>query len=1004
MSGFKVGDSGLYQSLWVEGALDSSLGWEAEDKGFGNDCLAVLQMAKDFFHGDLALFALWEHAGQVIVLDNQGRAWCTQKGSEIEHELGILLGLAGNNCHSVNPETPSFKHLSGNGERIESCLLKQVPAEDGKQGLFLVVSKQRNFFAPREYQLLGIFAANLGFARCNRLLSTRADRLSQAFAALEDIGTAIARTNDFEEVLGLVLQKLEQLTGAESGGVLLYDGEKQELVLQRPAFGAQNEDTALYRLSVCQDRPSEGLAVEVFLRRQPYICNDAPADKKSNQQYIKLFGIRNFVTIPLVMENRGIGVLHLVNKRQGYFTEQDVQLLSILASELAVLIENARLINQTKQQERESTALFQVGMEISASLDLEAIFQSVVNKVRALMDCDMAAISKLEEDGRYAHMTYVTRDTMERVRQLRVVSGRGLTGRVLETRDPLGCVYGEQTPALLREYDDLDLVVLAEGMRSAVAVPLAIGERIHGVLYSWRKKAESFSPREIELLARFSNQAVIAIENAWLYTSQRETLARLQSSKELIELQHDRLSRSVSIHKEFTQMVLEGRGLKSIARTLAQIVDCQVEVTDQFFRLIASSSVEPEDGFQEQALYLREQAELVANDKVREFFARLAREKMPGRLPWGEEGLDGGQNLEFGNRVVAPVVVGTDVLGYVFIQETGKILEEMDIMAVEHASTVIALEMMKEKIKSEIIGRLKGDCLDDLLAGSYKSEQEILDRANYLGYDLSKPFQVLVVDIDNFREFVVRQQGDEGVVARVKQRLFEVVNNVVIDASPQSIITGKSDSLVILAHEGGQGRGSNTGKSNGNKGKHSGRGTGGRVLSPVELAREIKNKVSLVFAEITVSVGVGRVAHRLKDIRESHQEAKTCLNMLKKFGHRDRLITFEQLGVYRLLHRVEDVQELADFARQVLEPVVAYDAKFGTMLVDTLRCYVENNFNLQKTAKNSYLHINTLNYRLKRIQEIGKLDLNEPEQRLNVQVALKIMDVLPEGIGRFQGF
>ncbi|MDA8211352.1 MAG: GAF domain-containing protein, partial [Clostridia bacterium] len=389
MSGFKVGDSGLYQSLWVDGALDSSLGWEAEDKGFGNDCLAVLQMAKDFFHGDLALFALWEHAGQVIVLDNQGRAWCTQKGSEIEHELGSLLGLAGNNCHSVNPETPSFKQLLGYGEEIESCLLKQVPGEDGKQGLFLVVSKQRNFFAPREYQLLGIFAANLGFARCNRLLSTRADRLSQAFAALEDIGTAIARTNDFEEVLGLVLQKLEQLTGAESGGVLLYDGEKQELVLQRPAFGAQNEDAALYRLSVRQDRPSEGLAVEVFLRRKPYICNDAPADKKSNQQYIKLFGIRNFVTIPLVMENRGIGVLHLVNKRQGYFTEQDVQLLSILASELAVLIENARLINQTKQQHDRLSRSVSIHKEFTQMVLEGRGLKSIARTLAQIVDCQV---------------------------------------------------------------------------------------------------------------------------------------------------------------------------------------------------------------------------------------------------------------------------------------------------------------------------------------------------------------------------------------------------------------------------------------------------------------------------------------------------------------------------------------------------------------------------------------------------------------------------------------
>ena len=79
----------------------------------------------------------------------------------------------------------------------------------------------------------------------------------------------------------------------------------------------------------------------------------------------------------------------------------------------------------------------------------------------------------------------------------------------------------------------------------------------------------------------------------------------------------------------------------------------------------------------------------------------------------------------FNGGVVAPIVVGTDVLGYIFIQETGKTLEEIDLIALEHASSFIALEMMKEKIKLEVISRLKGNCLDDLLSGNYKSEQEI---------------------------------------------------------------------------------------------------------------------------------------------------------------------------------------------------------------------------------------------------------------------------------------
>jgi purine catabolism regulator len=81
-------------------------------------------------------------------------------------------------------------------------------------------------------------------------------------------------------------------------------------------------------------------------------------------------------------------------------------------------------------------------------------------------------------------------------------------------------------------------------------------------------------------------------------------------------------------------------------------------------------------------------------------------------------------------------------------------------------------------------------------------------------------------------------------------------------------------------------------------------------------------------------------------------------------------------------------------AEQTLGPLLDYDRQHGTSLVRTLGFYLESGRNLETSARAMYIHVNTLKYRLKRIQEIARLDINDAEQRFNVHLAVKILQAI----------
>ena len=113
-----------------------------------------------------------------------------------------------------------------------------------------------------------------------------------------------------------------------------------------------------------------------------------------------------------------------------------------------------------------------------------------------------------------------------------------------------------------------------------------------------------------------------------------------------------------------------------------------------------------------------------------------------------------------------------------------------------------------------------------------------------------------------------------------------------------------------------------------------------------------------------------------------------------QFGRSGDVTSFEELGVYRLLYQVPDPAELRSFADQVLGSLLAYDARHDADLLHTLSAYLRHRGGLQGSARELMVHVNTVSYRLQRIQEITGLDLDDSEDRLVAHVALKILQGL----------
>src|SRR5882672_11371042 len=163
----------------------------------------------------------------------------------------------------------------------------------------------------------------------------------------------------------------------------------------------------------------------------------------------------------------------------------------------------------------------------------------------------------------------------------------------------------------------------------------------------------------------------------------------------IINAEHWRLKRSIEIHRRFTELVLDGKGVTEICRTLAELL------------AHAGSSADPhrKETIQRQGTPQRVLFDPQIQRMLREVEANRAPVKVP---PFPHVGMSR-------ERLIAPILAGGQVLGYISVLDHPPHNEELAFMAIEQAALVLALAVAKERELSEVEGRVRGEFLEDLL-------------------------------------------------------------------------------------------------------------------------------------------------------------------------------------------------------------------------------------------------------------------------------------------------
>ncbi|MFN7209930.1 MAG: PucR family transcriptional regulator [Aggregatilineales bacterium] len=157
---------------------------------------------------------------------------------------------------------------------------------------------------------------------------------------------------------------------------------------------------------------------------------------------------------------------------------------------------------------------------------------------------------------------------------------------------------------------------------------------------------------------------------------------------------------------------------------------------------------------------------------------------------------------------------------------------------------------------------------------------------------------------------------------------------------------------------------------------------------------EIRKQLSARLNNADVHCGVGRPASGMDALRHSFREAEQALRLSDELQMQARATFFGNSSLFTLLRALKSPEELERFCMTWLTDLIAYDARQHSELLETLRAYFANNGNTALTAKELRIHRNTLAYRLNRIAEIARLDLEDADVRLNLHLALKAYEVL----------
>jgi len=433
-----------------------------------------------------------------------------------------------------------------------------------------------------------------------------------------------------------------------------------------------------------------------------------------------------------------------------------------------------------------------------------------------------------------------------------------------------------------------------------------------------------------------------------------ENVSLMEIERTVIRLIVDRegyvAARAADLQRELTQIELDGGGLQEISQRLHIFAQRPVLFLRDDGQISTVAGLEYLSESQRNRLL----ASMPNPTTLRSWAASQNTEALSrnvGTLKMASE------VATYQQAVVSAIVAGERLQGFCLLlrsnEQTGNDPSTVEKLVARQGADAAALEWSRQHAVGEIRVRMQAAFVDELLASEIADEQAWVQRAESLGYDLTRPHTAWLVDVQDAAEWygLLTQFVQSRKVAIPMSRRSEGVLLFWPGNDPKSGRAFKNEAAELVA----------------------------QLLAITPKARPI--------------IGIGRPAISPGEWLRSLQQARESWHMGKSW-QASPVTYFGDLGLYQLLTALSSNPEAARFFRKTLRPLIEHDDNRNAELVETLDAFFSCHGNLSQTAVRLHIHRNTLTYRLERIAAITRMDLDDPDARFSLQLALKLRPVM----------
>lgn len=255
----------------------------------------------------------------------------------------------------------------------------------------------------------------------------------------------------------------------------------------------------------------------------------------------------------------------------------------------------------------------------------------------------------------------------------------------------------------------------------------------------------------------------------------------------------------------------------------------------------------------------------------------------------------------------------------------------------------------------------------DLLYHKFESQKVMIKQAKAWGWNLEIPHHLLLIDVVVSDELMTSMDWLEEMVQFLdgeKSRMGEPM-----------IIFPFQDQIVVLLEDGTK------------------RTVSERNHYVLTVAKQIEQELSNCWSNSQMSIGIGKWYKNTTYLNKSYQEANQALKFGRAWFENRNIYHINDLGALRLLIHIHQ-EILLDYSEEYLSPLMESDQESGTELIQTLKVYIQHQGIINEVSEALYVHPNTLRNRIKKIEEMTGINFQDPEEFMNLMVAVKILSFM----------